>query len=135
MQDLFRSEALAHRQRGWLGEVQLVRPLSLSVATLVVTVAAIAVGAYLYVGQYTRKAHVVGYLSPDNGVLRLRAPQSATVLERRAAEGDMVRSGDVLFVLRVDRSTLEGDTQSSVRRSLQARERSLADALRQQRAL
>lgn len=135
MKDLFRPEALEYRQRGWLGEVQLVRPVSARIATAVVLVAALAVGSFLVLGQYTRKAQVVGYLSPDSGVLRLRAQQSATVEERRAVEGDRVQQGQVLFVLRVDRSTLSGDTEASVRRSLQSRERSLEEARRQQQAL
>ncbi len=135
MDDLFRREALEHQQRGWLGEVQLIRPLSTTLATLFMIGCALGVAAFLALTEYTRKARVVGYLGPDTGVLRLVAPQRATVQERRAREGDEVRQGEVLFVLRVDRSTLDGDTEASVRRSLAARERSLADAARQQQAL
>lgn len=134
-QAFFRREALEHRQRGWLGEVQLSRPLSGQLLTVLVLLAAVAVGAFLVWGQYTRKAHVVGFLSPDLGVLRLRAQEGAVVAERRASEGAQVRQGDVLFVLRVDRSTLGGDTEANVRRSLAERERSLDETLRQREAL
>jgi membrane fusion protein len=96
---LFRPEVLEHRQRDWLGSIQLIRPVSLAVLTAFVVVSAAAVVAYLVLGEYTRKARVSGFLVPDRGVIRLLSPQPATVLESRAAEGASVRAGDVLFVL------------------------------------
>jgi membrane fusion protein len=72
---------------------------------------------------------------PERGVLRLVAPQEALLLERRVAEGSHVRTGDVLFVLSLDRAAASGDTQAAVQRSLSARELSLDKAAAQQQAL
>jgi len=98
---LFRPEALEHRERDWLGSIQLIRPVSLAVLTVFALLVAGAVAAYLALGEYTRKARVSGYLVPDRGVIRLVAPQPATVVESHVAEGRAVRRGDVLFVLAV----------------------------------
>jgi len=132
---LFRPEVLENRQRDWLGSIQLIRPVSLSVLTTFVVATAVAVASYLVLGEYTRKARVSGYLVPDQGVIRLMSPQAATLLEAHAVEGAAVRRGDVLFVLSVGQSTLSGDTQTAVRSSLALREQSLQGAARQRGAL
>ncbi|MBY0467777.1 MAG: secretion protein, partial [Burkholderiaceae bacterium] len=62
MSDLFRLEALEHRRNTWLGRIQLVRPVSFSVLTGLVALTALATGWFLFHGEYTRKAHVVGVL-------------------------------------------------------------------------
>jgi membrane fusion protein len=128
---LFRPEALEHRERDWLGSIQLTRPVSLTALTLIAVSTAIAVGTFLVLGEYTRKARVSGYLVPDRGVIRLMAPQAATVIESHVAEGGAVHKGEVLFVLEVGQATLSGDTQAAVQSSLASRVLSLQEAGRQ----
>lgn len=130
MVSLFRSEVIEGRQQAWLGTIQLVRPVPMALLTLFVVVTAVLVGVFLAEGRYTRKAHVTGYLVPDRGVLRLVPPQAGLVAQSHVTEGQSVRQGDLLFVLSVDRSTLEGDTQATVLQSLQARRASLQEAAR-----
>lgn len=130
--ELFRPEAVqAQRQQG-LGRVQLIRPLSLTVATTGVVVAVLAIGAFLGLAEYTRKAAVAGVLVPDRGLIRIVPSAAGTVLERRIAEGATVRAGDVLFVLAQERSTLDAPAQAQVRRSLAERQRSLQETAQQQ---
>jgi membrane fusion protein len=135
MEALFRQEAIEHRNRTWIGEVQAIRPLSLRVLTLLVVVVLGATAAFLAFAQYTHKARIAGVLLPDRGVIRLMPPAVGTVVERRVSEGQQVRQGDVLFVLSVDRTTPQGETQLAVQRSLEQRERSLREALQQQAEL
>lgn len=135
MSDLFRAEALEYRRNTWLGRIQLVRPVSFSVLTGWVALTAVATGCFLFQGEYTRKAHVMGVLVPDQGVLRLPAPQAGTVVERRVAEGDTVDAGDILFVVSVDRSTASGDAQTVIQGSIEARARSLNEARQQSQRL
>jgi membrane fusion protein len=132
---LFRIEVLEHRERDWLGSIQLTRPVSLTVLTVLALLAAAAVGTGLVLGEYTRKARVTGHLVPDRGVIRLMAPQAATVKESHVAEGRTVRRGDVLFVLGVGQATLSGDTQGAVQSSIAARASSLRGAARQRELL
>lgn len=135
MPNLFRPEVVEGRRQGWLGSIQLIRPVSFAVLTSFVALTAVAVVSYLSLGEYTRKARVSGYLVPDSGVIRLVTPQPATVVERHVAEGQAVRQGDVLFVLSLERATLQGGTQAAVQQSLAARERSLQASSKQQALL
>lgn len=135
MSGLFRTESVEHQSRSWLGGIQLVRPVPLALLTGLVACTAVATGVFLFQGEYTRKAHVLGVIVPDRGLLRLPSPAVGTVVERRVSEGDPVRAGDVLFVVSVDKSTLKGDAQSAVQGSLDARQRSLQEARAQSQAL
>jgi membrane fusion protein len=133
--NLFRREVFDNYRHGWLGTVQLTRPVPLWVATGFVLAVAILVGAFLWTGEYARKARVTGFLAPDRGVIRLLAPQTATVLETHAREGQQVRQGDVLFVLAVGQSSAAGDTQVAVASSLAARQQSLRGSSAEQAQL
>lgn len=135
MTPLFRPEAVDGQRQSWLGGVRLVRPLSLTLLTVFTVSVAALVIAFLFVGEYTRKAHVSGVLVPDLGLIRLVPPEAATVVASHVTEGQSVRRGDALFELSVDRATLAGDAQAAVQQSLADRERSLQGALRQQAQL
>ena len=135
MVSIFRPEVLESQRTSWVGEIQLIRPLPLAWLTGAVVLAAVALGAFLTLGEYTRKVRVAGVLVPDRGVIRLVAPQDAVLLERRVTDGAQVRAGEVLFVLSLDRAVASGDTQAAVQRTLAARERSLAAAAEQQQTL
>ena len=132
---LFRPEALEAQRSEWLGAVRLVRPPSLAWLTGAVIAVATVVGVFLWQAHYTRKATLHGVLAPDTGLIRLVAAQPGTVLDRRVTEGQSVQAGDVLYVLTLDRGTLESSAQSAVARSLEERKRSLDDASRVQRLL
>jgi membrane fusion protein len=132
---LFRAEAVDAQRQAWLGRVQLVRPLSLTIVTSGVLVALIAVAVFLALAHYTRRATAPGVLVPDRGLIRLVPSAAGVVLERRVVEGQAVRAGDVLFVLALERPQLAAGGEEEVRRSLDERSRSLAAAARQQQAL
>ena len=106
MANLFRREVFESHRQAWLGTVQLTRPVPLWVATGFVLAVAVLVFAFLSTAEYARKARVTGFLTPDRGVIRLMAPQAATVIESRVREGQQVREGDTLFVLWRDEGTV-----------------------------
>jgi membrane fusion protein len=135
MSGLFRREVIEHRSGAWLGDIQVTRPLSLWMLCALALTAAAAIAAFLYVGEYTRKARVTGLLVPDRGVIRLVSPQPATVVESHVSEGRAVKAGDVLYVLSVEQFTTSGNAQSAVQDSLRARERSLQSTNSHQMAL
>jgi membrane fusion protein len=109
--------------------------VSLTVLTVLLVACAVAVGSWLMLGEYTRKAHVRGLLVPDRGWIRLVSPQLATVTERRATQGQPVRAGEVLFVLSLGHHTRDGEAQQRVQRSLLARQDSLNESLEAQQRL
>ncbi len=135
MRLLFRPEAVAAQGQQWLGRVQLVQPLSLMLLTTGALVMLLAVGSFIALAGYTRKATAVGVLVPDRGLIRLVPSAPGVVLERQVTEGQVVRAGDVLFVLALDRPLFGGDVQARVQRSLDERRRSLQTSARQQQAL
>lgn len=132
---LFRPEALEAQRQPWLGRVQLVRPLSLSVISGGVLLALVAVALFLSLAHYTRRATAPGVLVPDRGLIRLVPAAAGTVIERRVGEGQAVKAGDVLFVLALERPLLAADGEELVKKSLDERSRSLAAAARQQQGL
>jgi membrane fusion protein len=132
---IFRPEVAEAQRQNWLGQVQLVRPLSLTLLTFGAVLALALVIAFLFFGEYTRKARIGGVLVPDLGVIRLVPPVPGRVLERHVHEGQAVRAGEVMFVLTLEGSTLSAEVQERVQRSLQERQRSLEDAARQQALL
>jgi membrane fusion protein len=135
MSELFRTEAVDAQRQSWLGQVQLVRPMSLTLLTVGVLVCLALVVAFLFLGEYTRKARIGGVLVPDLGVIRLVPAAPGRVLSRHVAEGQSVRAGDEMFVLALQGSTLAADARQQVERSLLERRRSLEDAARTQERL
>ncbi len=135
MRLLFRPEAVEAQTQQWLGRVQLVRPLAMGLVTTGVVLMLVALLAFVFVAQYTRKATVSGVLMPDLGLIRIVPTASGSVLERRVREGQSVRAGEVLFVLALERSTLDAGTQAQVQRSLDERARSLKESADQQQRL
>jgi membrane fusion protein len=135
MKALFRPEVAEAQRQSWLGQVQLVRPLSLTLLTAAVLGVLTLVLAFLFLGEYTRKARIGGVLVPDLGVIRLVPPVPGRVLERHVQEGQAVRAGDLMFVLALEGSTLSTEVQARVQRSLDERRRSLEEAARQQAQL
>ncbi|CAN5184269.1 HlyD family efflux transporter periplasmic adaptor subunit [soil metagenome] len=129
---LFRPEALAGQQQAWLGHIQLLRPVSLRLLGIAAIAAVVAVCAFLSLAEYTRKSRVSGYLVPDRGVLRITAPQAATVLAREVGEGQQVKAGDVLFVLALDSAS---QTVEGIAQNLAARQQSLSQTAEQQQQL
>ena len=132
---LFRPEAVDAQRQFGLGGVQLVRPPALAWITTGVMVAAVALGGFLVLAEYTRKTTTNGVVVPDRGLIRLVPAVAGTVVERRAVEGQAVKAGDVLFVLALERPLLAAEAQDQVRRSLDDRRRSLAETARAQQAL
>lgn len=132
---LFRPEAVEAQRQQWLGRVQLARPLALGWITAGVVCTAIAIGAFLSLAHYTRKATVSGVLAPDRGLIRLVPADAGTVVERRVAVGQNVQAGQTLFTLALARQLLADPVQSQVRHSLDERRSSLAAAVQSQQSL
>lgn len=135
MRLLFRPEAVEAQGQQWLGRVQLVRPLGMDVVTAGVVCFALALMAFLGLAHYTRKASVGGVLVPDRGLIRVVPSARGTVVRRAVVEGQAVHAGDLMFVLALERPTLDAATQQQVQRSLEERQRSLQDSARQQQLL
>jgi membrane fusion protein len=130
---LFRPEAVDFAREKSLGDVLLLRPMSFSVLTLFSVALALCVLLFMACAEYTRKAHVVGYLAPNKGLIKIYAPQTGTLIEKHVKEGQEVAQGETLFVLSTESSSRDNvETQASAIEKLQERRRSLAAELGKQ---
>ena len=92
--------------------------------------------AFAFWGEYTRKAHVVGYLAPTKGVIKVYPPSAATVVTRQVKEGQRVARGDPLFVLTTDHGSLiTPEVQAAAIAQLRQRRDSLKTDLAQQQGI
>lgn len=116
---LFRAEALAERRTEWLGTVLLAhRPSHSLFATFAVLVTAAILGP-LFFANYTRTARVNGWLVPQQGLVRIFAPQSGVITQLNAYEGMEVHKGAGLLALSTElQSTAMGATQEEIVRQL-----------------
>lgn len=118
---LFRAEALEAQAAQYLGTIRIGRNPRHTTVVAVALLLAAALLAFAAWGQVTRKARIPGLLVPMLGTLQITTVTAGMVTERRVAEGEFVRAGQVLFVLGTDRAGAHGDTAALVARSLQQR--------------
>jgi membrane fusion protein len=132
---LFRPEVLAERQTQYLGTVLLAPRLSDRLFTLAAVVATAAILGLLFYGDFTRKARINGWLVPQEGLVRVFAPQPGVVTGLFAKEGAEVRKGERLLTLSAElQSSKLGATQTEVAKRLVERRTALRDE-RSQREL
>lgn len=121
-QPLFRPEVLAEQRTQWLGTVLLAPRLSFRVFTAFAVCAIAAIASLLFFGEYTRKAHIKGWLVPEQGLIRVFAPQAGVVAQLLVREGTEVRKGMPLLALSTElQSAARGATQAEIARQLAAR--------------
>jgi membrane fusion protein len=143
MRNIFRQQAIDAQRDKLLGEASLARPVPLWIFTLLATTFAAALIAYAFLGSYTRRERVDGFLAVDGGAARIMAPEIGTLTELRVKEGDEVAAGAVIARVSLEHSTASGaSTSELVQRELsnrvtaltaeKERVRQLADQQREQ---
>ncbi len=125
---LFRPEVVTENQTQWLGTVLLTPRLSFRFFTAFALVAAAAIVTLVCLTNYTRKARINGWLVPQQGLIRVFAPQAGVVTQLDVYEGVDVRQGTPLLRLSAElQSASLGATQVEITRQLAARRSSLAE--------
>ncbi len=123
---LFRTKALAHQQDRLHGEILIARSPTIRLFVSVTALLAIALVSFAFWGEYTRKEHVAGYLSPTQGMIKMYSPQVGTVLIKHVDEGQLVKQGDVLLTISSERATsTTRETQAAMLAELKQRRDSL----------
>jgi membrane fusion protein len=124
---LFRYEVLNERQTSWLGTVLLAPGLSGRIFSAFAALVTAALLSLLFFGEYTRKARVNGWLVPQQGLVRIFAPQAGVVAQLYAREGMEVRRGTPLMVVSTElHSEALGATRKEIVRRLTERRDSMA---------
>lgn len=130
---LFRKEAMAAQQEQSHGAALLARLPSYWLVTSIVVGFILVLLGYIVFGEYTRKEHVAGYLTPSKGVIKIYTPQAGTIIEKHIDEGQIVKKGDILLTISSDRSTTNNPAaQTAMAQQLvQRRERLQAEQEKQ----
>ena len=125
---LFREEVLAGRQTQWLGTVLLAPRLSHRLFAGYAALATACLLGLLVFGEYPRKVHIGGWLTPQHGLVQVFAPESGVVTEVYVDEGAEVRKGDRLLAFSAElESAALGATQAEIARRLASRRDSLEE--------
>lgn len=98
MSSLFRKEAVDHQKEHFFGDVLLVQPLSMTILSYVAAAIGVVILLFLFLGSYTPKQTVQGYLVPDKGLSKIVAPALLTVTDIRVSEDEAVKAGQTLLL-------------------------------------
>lgn len=124
--NLFRQEAIDHQREPVHGSLLLAASPRTTWLGLGAFAAAALLLGYAWFGEFSRKAHVQGFLAPTAGVVQVYPRLRGTLLDRRVDEGDRVRRGDVLGVMSTAHGSLSvADANRATLDLLADRERSL----------
>ena len=123
MSELFRKEAVQHATRRLDGNVVLATPLSLKTLGFALAAVIFTVFAFASQATYARKATVLGYLVPDQGMIRATAQAPGTLKTVIVREGDVVNAGDRIAVLSLSTETSAGNVGDVVSQGLDTKSR------------
>lgn len=123
---LFRQEALVAQQDKLHGDTLFTPAPAVRWLTGAALLIVAAIIGFAFWGQFTRKEHVVGYLVPTKGLIKIFTPQTGTVSEKHITEGKTVKQGDILLVISSERATASThEAQGVVLAQLRGRRESL----------
>lgn len=106
MTQLFRQEALDHQRAPVRGSLLLAAAPRSTWLGLGAFAVAITLLAFAWLGEFNRKAHVQGYLSPNKGLIKVYPQLGGTLVDRPVDEGARVSEGEVLAVISTERGSL-----------------------------
>lgn len=133
---LYRTEALNSRQIKWLGDIVLIRPIAFTFLCFLICLCAFLVLLFLFFGTYTKRSTVTGQLFPDLGLVKVYVPQFGIVVKKNVVEGQVIKQGDVLYVLSSERrSDTQGSVQETISNQVSTRRDSLKSAFEKTRRL
>jgi len=119
---------MLERELQSLGTVLLTPSIPMRMSALFALVAAAGLLCLLVFGEYTRTARISGWLVPQQGLLRVFAPQSGVVIRVHVQEGAGVKKGQPLIELSSElQSGGVRGTQEEVARQLMLRRQSLIE--------
>lgn len=127
---LFRPDAVHPNRRSHIGEIVLIRPISLTLLTGLAAAAAVVTVSFLVWGSYTKRSTSSGHLVPDLGVIKVYVSQTGTIIEKNVVEGQFVKRGDTLYALTSERrSSAFGETQVLISEQARTRIRGLREQI------
>ncbi len=120
---MFRPEVAAARETSQFGEVRVTTPLGAKLLTIVAAVIGTVIALWLFLGAYTRRERVEGFLAPQNGLARLEAKTTGELAKLFVKEGDSVRQGDPIALISSERFSAQAESSDRKLRSELSREK------------
>lgn len=134
---LFRQQALTHLSTKQYGNVILAKSLSFRFFTSIFALIALGIIAFFWLFSTTRKTQTSGVLLPDSGIIKVITNQNGIVVDKRVKEGQVVKAGEILYVLRSERrgqnlslDQAPVDAQKAISNILQQRRNSFGTELK-----
>lgn len=128
---LFRKEALRHKGDRLHGNVNIATPIAWQLIGFLLLATLIAAIAFLSVGSYARVETVLGAIALDKGVATIVPSRAGIIANIAVSEGQQVRAGDKLAIVRAEESMIAGATAPDrIRAALDKQDRNLADQRR-----
>ncbi|HAZ3595930.1 TPA: HlyD family efflux transporter periplasmic adaptor subunit, partial [Escherichia coli] len=106
---LYRHEAISYQRDDSFSHVILKSPIFLTLSSLISCFLIVIILIVIFIGSYTKKSTLKGQLLPDRGVIKVYSPTKAKVTEKKVNNGDLVKKGDILYVVTTERNTIHGD--------------------------
>jgi len=133
---LFRKEAVSHQSERLTGTITLAQPLSIKLTVLILVSIAVAIVAFLFSAEYSRKETIRGFLMPNKGVIKSFANQGGTIEKLWVQEGDKVLKGQAIATIVVQQNNSNGvDLSTQLAEQLNAQANLLIDEISQHQAL
>jgi membrane fusion protein len=127
-QPLFRSEVMVEYQSQWLGTVLLEPKITHWMFACLAFLVAGAVLGLMFFTSYTRKERINGWLVPQQGMMRVFAPQAGVIKQVHVKEGREVKKGTPLLVISTEmQSEAIGGTRQEIVNRLTKRRNSMAE--------
>ena len=114
---------MVEHQSQWLGTVLLEPKITHWMFASMALLATAAVIGLLFFTSYTRKARINGWLVPQQGLVRVFAPQAGVITQVHVKEGMEVKKGTLLLAVSTEMQseTVGGTRQEIVHRLMKRR--------------
>lgn len=123
---LFRKEAVDHSLYRFASTPISASPPSYTALSLFIFIAATALVVFVFVGRYSPKDTVHGFVTTTTGGVEVYAPSEGTILTMRVNEGDVVAKGQELLTLGTSRAFAgSGETLEDVVGALRSEQEDL----------
>ncbi|MGU3413965.1 HlyD family secretion protein [Enterobacteriaceae bacterium C34A] len=140
---LFRKESIEHGNDKIHGDIIIPASFGMTFTAIATIGLLVLMFLFLYLGKYTRKAHLSGLVMPSSGLIKVTPQYSGFVTCMEVTEGEHVSAGKPLYYISGERYNAQGtgtlaamnislQTQYSMLSSQQGLE--LRDNLQQQKA-
>ncbi|MFC5359249.1 HlyD family secretion protein [Azospirillum himalayense] len=119
---LFRNDFIKSRDSKGIGTVIDIGKTPLTFAAAFLVLCSLSIALFIVFGTYTKRTSVSGQIVPVAGLMKIYAPQSGRVIERRVNEGEEVKKNDIIFLLSGERdSATQGATQEIISNQIRLR--------------